>query len=103
MVTTASRSAVRSLYRRALQTSLSWTVRRDAWRVQAMNIRELFEANKDVTEPRQLSKLLKETEDTLHKWRHPDAYVPPTAPGGSKYERNMPVPYTAPPPHFDNI
>lgn len=45
----------RSLYRRALQQSLSWTVRRDLWRVQAMNIRDLFEANKDVTEPRQLS------------------------------------------------
>jgi hypothetical protein len=44
-----------SLYRRALQTSLSWTVRRDLWRVQALNIRDMFEANKDVTDPRQLS------------------------------------------------
>ncbi|KAF8247729.1 hypothetical protein K440DRAFT_550581, partial [Wilcoxina mikolae CBS 423.85] len=90
-----------SLYRRALQTSLSWSVRRDLWRVQAMNIRDLFEANKDVTEPRQLSKLLQETEATLQKWKHPDPYVPPTAPGGSKYERNIPCPILTPPAKFD--
>ncbi|KAI5858101.1 NADH dehydrogenase 1 beta subcomplex subunit 9 [Tricharina praecox] len=94
----ATRSAVMSLYRRALNTSLHWTVRRDLWRVQALNIRDMFEANRDVTDPRQLSKLLQETEKTLQKWKHPDPYVAPTAPGGSKYERNMPAPFFTPPP-----
>ncbi|KAI1117821.1 hypothetical protein F5Y14DRAFT_325213 [Nemania sp. NC0429] len=42
--------------------------------------------------------LLKETEKLLETWKHPDPYCPPTAPGGSKYERNLPVPNTAPPP-----
>ncbi|KAI9643467.1 hypothetical protein NHQ30_008086 [Ciborinia camelliae] len=36
--------------------------------------------------------LFKETEDLLEKWKHPDPYRPPTAPGGSKYERNLPAP-----------
>jgi NADH dehydrogenase (ubiquinone) 1 beta subcomplex subunit 9 len=59
--------------------------------------------------------LIKETELLLEKWKHPDPYRPPTAPGGSllhlgyisapaadmaeltehagsKYERNLPCP-----------
>lgn len=60
--------------------------------------------------------LITETENLLEKWKHPDPYRPPTAPGGallylsrihirtgrgngnanicagSKYERNLPVP-----------
>jgi NADH dehydrogenase (ubiquinone) 1 beta subcomplex subunit 9 len=60
--------------------------------------------------------LIKETQALLEKWKHPDPYRPPTAPGGeslragnisasaadtdtavlteagSKYERNMPCP-----------
>lgn len=36
--------------------------------------------------------LLEQTEELLQKWKHPDPYKPPTAPGGSKYERNLPCP-----------
>ena len=36
--------------------------------------------------------LFTETENLLAKWKHPDPYRPPTAPGGSKYERNIPAP-----------
>lgn len=36
--------------------------------------------------------LFTETEKLLQKWKHPDPYVPPTAPGGSKFERNLPAP-----------
>lgn len=36
--------------------------------------------------------LLQRTEEELEKWKHPDPYIPPTAPGGSKYERNIPAP-----------
>jgi len=36
--------------------------------------------------------LLDQTEALLQKWKHPDPYRPPTAPGGSKYERNLPPP-----------
>jgi hypothetical protein len=30
-----------------------------------------------------LQELIKETENLLEKWKHPDPYRPPTAPGGS--------------------
>ena len=47
--------------------------------------------------PRQLliysvKAILDQTEALLQKWKHPDPYRPPTAPGGSKYERNLPAP-----------
>jgi hypothetical protein len=38
--------------------------------------------------------LIEETEAILEKWKHPDPYRPPTAPGGSKYERNLAPPTT---------
>ncbi|KAK6359575.1 hypothetical protein TWF696_000727 [Orbilia brochopaga] len=89
---------VPSLYRQALKLSLNWTVRRDTWRPQALAIRQLFEANKDVREPKQLKALIAETQAQLDKWKHPDPYLPPLAPGGSKYERNLPCPIMEPPP-----
>jgi NADH dehydrogenase (ubiquinone) 1 beta subcomplex subunit 9 len=38
--------------------------------------------------------IIEETESLLEKWKHPDPYRAPTAPGGSKWERNLPVPST---------
>ncbi|KAI9040517.1 NADH dehydrogenase [ubiquinone] 1 beta subcomplex subunit 9 [Aspergillus affinis] len=81
------------------------------WRGQAVYIRSLFEANKDVRDPRQQKVLLRETEKLLENWKHPDPYRAPTAPGGmfsnfskamisdraliifpgNKYERNLPT------------
>ncbi|KAK8069271.1 hypothetical protein PG994_005887, partial [Apiospora phragmitis] len=105
----------RSLYRRSLKLSLDWAVHRHLWRGQALYIRSLFEANRNVTDIRKrrvrylhslpylntwyINKaLLSETEKLLQEWKHPDPYTSPTAPGGSKYERNLPVHSTAPPP-----
>ncbi|EPE03689.1 lyr family protein [Ophiostoma piceae UAMH 11346] len=88
----SSRQAAMSLYRRALKLSLDWAVHRHLWRGQALYIRSLFEANKNVTSPRQQRLLLKETEKLLEKWKHPEPYAFPTAPGGSKYERNLQAP-----------
>ena len=89
----------RSLYRRSLKLALDWTVHRQVWRGQAVYIRSLFEANKDVRDPRQrrvsavnaiegqsptlhAQIIIQETEELLEKWKHPDPYLPPTAPGG---------------------
>ncbi|PQE13288.1 hypothetical protein CJF31_00008288 [Rutstroemia sp. NJR-2017a BVV2] len=92
----STKQVVSSLYRRALKLSLDWCVNRNLWRGQALYIRSLFEANKHINDPRQQRAsslaLYKETEDLLMKWKHPDPYRPPTAPGGSKYERNLPSP-----------
>ncbi|KAK4497390.1 hypothetical protein PRZ48_011841 [Zasmidium cellare] len=96
----ASKQHVLSLYRRSLKLALDWAVHRYVWRGQALYIRGLFEANKHVTQPRQQRALLEQTEELLEKWKHPDPYRPPTAPGGSKYERNLPCPHLDPPPHM---
>ncbi|KUI62233.1 NADH dehydrogenase [ubiquinone] 1 beta subcomplex subunit 9 [Cytospora mali] len=79
----SSRQAALSLYRRSLKLALDWAVHRDLWRGQAIYIRSLFEANKNITNPRQQRALLKETEKLLDMWKHPDPFVHPTAPGGT--------------------
>lgn len=94
----STKPAVLSIYRRALKLALHWTVDRGLWRGQALYIRSLFEAKKDVREPRQLRALILEAEDLLDQWKHPEPYRFPTSPGGSKYERNMPAPILDPPP-----
>ncbi|EAS36777.3 LYR family protein [Coccidioides immitis RS] len=93
----SARHTALSLYRRALKLSLDWAVHRQLWRGQAVYIRSLFDANKDVRDPRQQRVLFQETEKLLEKWKHPDPYRPPTAPGGSKYERNLEAPILNPP------
>ncbi|OBT94720.1 hypothetical protein VE01_06149 [Pseudogymnoascus verrucosus] len=92
---------VSSLYRRSLKLALDWSVHRYLWRGQALYLRSLFEANKNVKDPRQQRALFRETEDLLEKWKHPDPYRVPTSPGGSKYERNLP-PSTLEPPTNTN-
>lgn len=92
-----------SLYRRSLKLALDWAVHRQVWRGQAVYIRSLFDANKDVRDPRQQKVcsfipiarafalnwyelwqvLLRETEKLLDTWKHPDPYRVPTAPGGT--------------------
>ena len=64
-----------------------------------MYIRSLFEANKNIKDPRQqrashpgrgnshianesAKALFQEAEAELEKWKHPDPYHAPTAPGG---------------------
>ncbi|KAI9738332.1 MAG: hypothetical protein M1834_008830 [Cirrosporium novae-zelandiae] len=94
----SAQATIASLYRRSLKLSLNWCVHRHLWRGQAMYIRSLFEANKDVKSPRQQRELFSETEKILEHWKHPDPYRPPTAPGGSKFERNLPPPNCDPPP-----
>ncbi|PGG97830.1 hypothetical protein AJ79_09066 [Helicocarpus griseus UAMH5409] len=81
-----------SLYRRSLKLALDWAVHRNLWRGQAVYIRSLFEANRDVREPRQQRVIFQATENLLQEWKHPDPYRAPTAPGGSKYERNLEAP-----------
>lgn len=44
---------LRSLYRRSLKLALDWSVHRYLWRGQALYIRSLFEANKNIRDPRQ--------------------------------------------------
>lgn len=95
-----TKQKVCSLYRRALKLSLDWAVHRNLWRGQALYIRSLFDANKNIPDPRRQQALFRETEHLLDIWKHPDPYYPPSAPGGSKYERNLPAPILDPPPYM---
>ncbi|KAI0198689.1 hypothetical protein F4808DRAFT_435448 [Astrocystis sublimbata] len=92
------RKAALSLYRRSLKLALDWAVHRHLWRGQALYIRSLFEANRNIADVKKQRALLKETEKLLETWKHPDPYIHPTAPGGSKFERNLPPHITDPPP-----
>lgn len=38
--------------------------------------------------------IIEQTEALLEEWKHPEPYRPVSAPGGSKYQRNLPVPST---------
>ncbi|CAM6102659.1 unnamed protein product [Calypogeia fissa] len=82
----------RLLYRRSLKTILSWAVHRDLFYVEAEKTRAAFEANKDEVDGRRIDRLLDAGEAKLAKLAHPDPYIVPWAPGGSKYARNPPVP-----------
>ncbi|KIJ69764.1 hypothetical protein HYDPIDRAFT_120780 [Hydnomerulius pinastri MD-312] len=89
------RQYVKSLYRRMLKNELDWVVRRDIWRGRAQIIRAEFERNRDVHEPRQLAQIFEKAEAQLASRMHPDPYIPPSMPGGTKWCRNIP-PVVAP-------
>uniref|UniRef100_A0A7I4DZH7 NADH dehydrogenase [ubiquinone] 1 beta subcomplex subunit 9 n=1 Tax=Physcomitrium patens TaxID=3218 RepID=A0A7I4DZH7_PHYPA len=82
----------RVLYRKALRNVLSWAVHRDIFYVEAQKMREQFEMNKDLSNLETIDRLLYEGESRVEKFQHPDPYIVPWAPGGSKYARNPPVP-----------
>ncbi|KAH0840283.1 NDUFB9, NADH-ubiquinone oxidoreductase [Lanmaoa asiatica] len=86
----AHTSYVKSLYRRMLKNELDWVVRRDIWRGRAMIIRAEFERNRDVHDPRALAEILQRAEAELTAKQHPDPYIAPSMPGGTKWERNIP-------------
>ncbi|XP_044489803.1 NADH dehydrogenase [ubiquinone] 1 beta subcomplex subunit 9-like [Mangifera indica] len=79
---------VRILYRRALKDTLNWAVHRHLFYKDADDLRVRFEANKHVEDLDTIDRLIADAEATYNKWRHPDPYIVPWAPGGSKFCRN---------------
>lgn len=100
MVTETHRRLVSSLYRQSLRTSKNWINRRDLWRTKALEIRQQFDANKDVSDPRKIHYIIANTKSLLAEYAHPDPIIPPLRPGGTKYERNVPPPTEARKYHF---
>merc|ERR1739848_8118 len=87
---------VTRLYRKALKHSLSWTIDRQVWRQEALELRERFDANKDLPAGgRQAKEILWAGECEFHEMKHPLPYIHPQMPGGTKYERNPPPPSNA--------
>ncbi|XP_050947597.1 NADH dehydrogenase [ubiquinone] 1 beta subcomplex subunit 9 isoform X2 [Cucumis melo] len=86
----AQKERVRILYRRALKDTLNWAVHRHLFYKDASDLRERFEANRHENLDT-IDKLIENGEASYDKWRHPDPYIVPWAPGGSKFTRN-PIP-----------
>lgn len=97
-------------YRGLLKNSLNWTITRDKWYPIASEIKSEFKSNMFETNPATVTALLAKAEDRLQETQHPDPYISmllgllfqliliiyitvPYAPGGSKWQRNTPVPY----------
>lgn len=65
---------VTRLYRRSLKHLLSWTIDRQVWREQAVELRARFDANK-YADVRRANGLLEEGEQEFEASKHPDPYI----------------------------
>ena len=86
---------VTRLYRVCSRHLLSWTRDRKAWREQAVILRDKFDENKDLKDQFKIESILQKAEAEFKKYQHPQPYIHPKAPGGTKYERNVPPPPNA--------
>ncbi|KAL6504561.1 NADH dehydrogenase [ubiquinone] 1 beta subcomplex subunit 9 [Orobanche gracilis] len=88
----AQKERVRTLYRRALKDTLNWAVHRHLFYHDADALREKFEGNRQVMALQEdielIDKMITSGEASYNKWRHPDPYIVPWAPGGTKFCRN---------------
>ncbi|MED6131527.1 NADH dehydrogenase [ubiquinone] 1 beta subcomplex subunit 9 [Stylosanthes scabra] len=84
----AQRERVRILYRRSLKDALNWAVHRRIFYVDAAKLRDRFEQYRHVDDLDTIDRMIEDGEATYNKWRHPDPYIVPWAPGGSKFTRN---------------
>ncbi|PON99905.1 Complex 1 LYR protein [Trema orientale] len=71
----AQKERVRILYRRALKDTLNWAVHRHLFYQDASDLRERFEAHKNVEDLDTIDRLIADGEATYNKWRHPDPYI----------------------------
>ncbi|KAL8143762.1 hypothetical protein V2J09_016794 [Rumex salicifolius] len=84
----AQKQRVRLLYRKALKDTLNWAVHRHLFYEDADLLRNKFEANRSMEDPDAIDHMIANAEATYNKFRHPDPYTVPWAPGGSKFHRN---------------
>lgn len=89
--TEANTVRVSSLFRQALRTAFDCSLKFDAYRAETIKIRKQFESNRNISNPTDLEEVIKKTEAKLAEWKHPDPYIPPLRPGGTKYQRNVPL------------
>lgn len=89
--TEANSKRVASLFRKALRTAYDSSLKFDAYRRETINIRAQFDSNKHIEDPNELEEVLASAKAKLAEYAHPDPYIPPSRPGGTKYERNVPL------------
>lgn len=89
--TEANSKRVASLFRQALRTAYDHSLKFDAYRAETIKIRAEFDANKSIDNVEKLEQVIAETKARLAYFEHPDPYISPCRPGGTKYQRNIPV------------
>ncbi|KAK6456338.1 NADH dehydrogenase I beta subcomplex 9 [Scheffersomyces xylosifermentans] len=89
--TEANSKRIASLFRQSLRTAFDSSLKFDAYRNETIKIRAQFEANKHISDANELERVVAKAKEKLAEWAHPDPYTPPCRPGGTKYQRNIPV------------
>lgn len=87
-----NRKVVSALYRQSLRMAKNWINRRDLFRQKALEIRQQFDQNKNISDRHEAQRLIQSTQDLLKQYKHPDPIIPSQRPGGTKFERNVPPP-----------
>ncbi|OBA22206.1 hypothetical protein METBIDRAFT_39898 [Metschnikowia bicuspidata var. bicuspidata NRRL YB-4993] len=90
--TEANTKRVSSLFRKALRIAFDSNLKFQSYREETVRIRSQFERNKLILDPNELEVVIANTRAKLAEYTHPDPYIPPLRPGGTKYERNLPPP-----------
>ncbi|CAK7906446.1 hypothetical protein CAAN1_30S00254 [[Candida] anglica] len=90
--TEANSKRVAGLFRQALRTCFDHSVKFEVYRAESLKIKKQFVANQKIEDPETLEKVIRATEAKLAEWKHPDPYIPPCRPGGTKYQRNVVLP-----------
>eukprot|EP00009_Paramoeba_aestuarina_P004401 CAMPEP_0201516604 /NCGR_PEP_ID=MMETSP0161_2-20130828/7899_1 /ASSEMBLY_ACC=CAM_ASM_000251 /TAXON_ID=180227 /ORGANISM="Neoparamoeba aestuarina, Strain SoJaBio B1-5/56/2" /LENGTH=114 /DNA_ID=CAMNT_0047913799 /DNA_START=45 /DNA_END=389 /DNA_ORIENTATION=+ len=88
----AHKNHVCRLYKRSLKLSRDWLIIRDWWHEEVVSIRAQIEEHRDETNDVRINRLVADFENTLDEWKHPSPYIIPTDPGGTKWQRNLPLP-----------
>lgn len=93
--TNAHRQLVVSLYRQACKTARFWNTTPEDVAREHMAIRRRFDIYKNTSDPAEVERLVASTKALLKKYQHPDPIIPPTRPGGTKFDRYLPPLYGA--------
>jgi NADH dehydrogenase (ubiquinone) 1 beta subcomplex subunit 9 len=88
----AHKTYVKRLFRKSLRLAVNWYWQRPEMMEKQQMIRLLFDANKNLTNLKEVEAVLINTEYLLALYHHQQPYISMSAPGGSKFERNLPFP-----------
>ena len=83
---------VKTLYRHALKNLQNWTVWRELFIEKGFELRAQFDAQKKLTDPKMIEKVVSEAEAKLQELRHPDPYT------RARRDRHPAPPKNTPPP-----
>ncbi|KCV69666.1 hypothetical protein H696_04076 [Fonticula alba] len=85
-------SRIQGLYRQILRLERDYARDVFQWSERAVLVRSEFEANRHLEHAYEIEAAIKKAEEYLVNNAHPDPYKCPTAPGGTKWDRNAPPP-----------